>query len=137
VATVERLSPVAGHAVVALAGDLDITGCGSAGADLTAAVMAGQRLIVDLAALEFIDCSGVRALLGVQRLARQSGCDMLLAAPRPSVLRLMMLLRAADALGICASISTAVLGSGRQRHADGQPLAPPRAPRSPAAPGAG
>ena len=82
-ASVEMRTPVGGHPVVALGGDLDITGAAAAAAAVTAAAGAGQHLIIDLAALEFIDCNGIRALLGAQTLARQAGGDMLLAAAGP------------------------------------------------------
>jgi anti-anti-sigma factor len=105
--SVERRAPVGGHPVMALAGDLDIVGVAAATAAIASAVTARQRLIIDLAALEFIDCSGVRALLGVQELARQAGGDVLLAAPQAPVLRLLTLLRLADVLGAHASVAAA------------------------------
>jgi anti-anti-sigma regulatory factor len=41
----------------------------------------GQILIVDLSALDFIDCSSLGALLRVRGLARRGGGDTVLAAP--------------------------------------------------------
>jgi anti-anti-sigma regulatory factor len=38
-------------------------------------------VIVDLAALELIDCTALRALAQAQQAARQDGGDVLLAAP--------------------------------------------------------
>jgi anti-sigma B factor antagonist len=108
----EMHTPVGGHPVVALGGELDITGAAAAVAAITAAVGAGQRLIIDLAALEFIDCSGVRALLCAQRLARRAGGDVLLAAPQDPVLRLVTLLRLADVPGAHASVAAAALSAG-------------------------
>ena len=66
-----------GRAVVALRGELDIADAASVGAALTAVAARGQELIVDLAALEFIDCSGLTALLLARKRARKAashGC---------------------------------------------------------------
>ena len=70
-----------GHVVVALRGELDIADAASVMAVLAAAAAGNPRIIVDLAALEFIDCC---ALGRVRAQARQVGGDLLLAAPRAS-----------------------------------------------------
>ena len=53
-----------GHVVVALDGELDVAGVESVMAVLAAAVARDLRIIVDLAALEFIDCCALGALGG-------------------------------------------------------------------------
>jgi anti-anti-sigma factor len=58
-----------GHVVVALCGDLDVTGAAGAEAAITALVARGQHLVIDMSALDFIDCSSLGALLRVQGLA--------------------------------------------------------------------
>ena len=58
-----------GHVVVALRGDLDIIGAADAGAAITALVAPGRCLIIDMSALDFIDCGSVGALLRVEWLA--------------------------------------------------------------------
>lgn len=93
-----------GHMVVALIGELDTTDAVTA-ADAVAALAAGrQRLIIDLEALEFLDCRAVCELLGVRRSARQAGGDVLLAAPHGFVLRLLTLL---GVPGVHASVAAA------------------------------
>lgn len=78
-----------GYAVVVLRGELDITDAESA-ADAVAALAAdGQQLIVDLEALDFIDCHATGALLEVRKTARQAGGDVLrlltlIDVPRPA-----------------------------------------------------
>ena len=62
------------------AGELDVTGAADAEAAITAGVAPGQSLIIDMPALDFIDCSSLCALLRVQRLARRGGGDVVLAA---------------------------------------------------------
>jgi anti-sigma B factor antagonist len=71
-------------------GELDVTGAAYAEAAITALVAPGQSLIIDMSALDFIDCSSLGALLRVQRLARRGG-DVVLAAPQWEVLRLLAL----------------------------------------------
>jgi anti-anti-sigma factor len=62
-----------GHVVVALRGELDLVDAADVAAALAAAVAREPRIIVDLAGLEFIDCSGVAALARGRRHARQGG----------------------------------------------------------------
>ena len=77
-----------GFVVVVLRGDLDATGAADAEAAIAALVAPGQTLIIDISALDFLDCASLRALLRVQTLARRGGGDVVLAAPQPHVLRL-------------------------------------------------
>ena len=60
-----------GHFVVALYGELDIVDAASVMAVLTAAAAGNPRIIIDLAALEYIDCSSLAALGRVRAQARQ------------------------------------------------------------------
>jgi anti-anti-sigma factor len=69
-----------GHVVVALCGELDVVDAADAAAAVSAVAGGGRRVIVDLSGLVFIDCGALGALLGVQRLARQAGGDVVLAA---------------------------------------------------------
>jgi anti-sigma B factor antagonist len=105
----------AGHVVVALRGELDVTGAADAEAAVTALVAPGRSLIVDLSALDFIDCSSLSALLRVQRLARCAGGDVVLAAPRRQALRLLALTGKDDAFGLHASVEDAVVSIGSRQ----------------------
>jgi anti-sigma B factor antagonist len=80
-----------GHVVVALCGELDYVYAADAEAAITALTGPGQSLIVDMSALDFMDCSSLSVFLRVQRLARQSGGDMVLAAPQRQPRRLLAL----------------------------------------------
>jgi|HubBroStandDraft_2_1064218.scaffolds.fasta_scaffold174541_2 anti-sigma B factor antagonist len=93
-----------GHVVVALIGVLDTTDAVPAAAALMALVPGGQELILDLEALEFIDCHAVHEMLGVRQSARQAGGDVLLAAPRGLVLRVLTLIGVS---GVQASVAAA------------------------------
>ena len=68
-----------GHIVAALSGELDAVNAADGVAAITAIMTPGQCLIVDMTALEFIDCCALRALLAVREVARQEGGDLLLA----------------------------------------------------------
>ena len=52
-----------GFVVVVLRGDLDVTGAADAEAAIAALVVPGQTLIIDISALDFMDCASLRALL--------------------------------------------------------------------------
>jgi anti-sigma B factor antagonist len=104
-----------GHVVVALCGELDVTGVTAAEAATTALVVRGQNLIIDMSAVEFIDCSATGALLRVQGLARRGGGDVVLAAPQPLVRRLLALSGNDEAFWVQASVDAAVAGIARRR----------------------
>jgi anti-anti-sigma factor len=71
----------AGHAMAAVRGELDIVSSPDAISAIASVTMRRRVVIVELSELEFIDCSALGALLTLQRRARQSGRDVLLAAP--------------------------------------------------------
>ena len=97
-----------GHVVVALNGDLDVVNAESVMAVLAAAVARDLRIIVDLAALEFIDCCALGTLGRVRAQARQAGGDLLLAAPRGPVRRILALTGLIDVFSVHASVEDAV-----------------------------
>jgi hypothetical protein len=70
-------------------------------------VARGPQIIVDLAGLEFIDSSGVAVLVRGRNLARQAGGDLLLAAPRQQVLRVLTLTRLVDVFPVHATVAAA------------------------------
>jgi anti-sigma B factor antagonist len=113
-----KTSACDGHVVVALRGELDITDAAGAEAAITALVARGQYLIIDMSALDFIDCSSLGALLRVQGQARAGGRDVVLAAPQPHVQRLLALTGTDEAFCVQASVAAAVAGiaSRRRRH---------------------
>ena len=104
-----------GRVVVALRGELDVTGAAVAEASITALVVPGQSLIIDMSALDFIDCASLCALLRVQGLARQAGGDVVLAAPQRHALRLLVLTGKDDAFWVHASVAAAVVSIRSRR----------------------
>ena len=110
-----KISARGGCVVVALRGDLDVIGAADAEAAITALMTRGQSLVIDMSALDFIDCSSLGTLLRVQRLARGGG-DVALAAPQPHVRRLLALTGADEVFQVHPSVAAAVARlAGRQR----------------------
>ncbi len=103
-----------GHVVVALCGELDVVDAASVMAVLAAASARDPRIIVDLAALEFIGCCALGALGRVRAQARQPRGDLLLAAPRGQVRRIL-------ALTVLIDVASSTLAWRR-------PCGPPDAP---------
>jgi anti-sigma B factor antagonist len=101
-----------GHAVVALRGDLDVVDAAAVAAALTAVAVREPKIIVDLAGLEFIDSSGVAALVRGRRQARQAGGSLTLAAPQQDVMRVLAVTRLVDAFSVYATAEEAASGAG-------------------------
>jgi anti-anti-sigma factor len=97
-----------GHVVVALDGELDVVDAAGVMAVLAAAAAGNPRIIVDLAALEFIDCCALGVLGRVRAQARQAGGDLLLAAPRGPVQRILALTGLIGVFSVHASVEQAV-----------------------------
>jgi anti-anti-sigma factor len=92
-----------GTAVLRLAGELDV-----ATADLLRERIRDllghgtevRRLVLDLAGLEFLDVTGLGALLEAHRKLGAVGGTLALRRPRPMVLRMLNLLHLEDALQV-------------------------------------
>ncbi len=78
-----------GYAVPTARRELDVTSSAGVKSAIAALTARHPVVIVELSAVEFMDCGVLGALLRVQRLARQGGGDVLLAAPVAMVLRLL------------------------------------------------
>ena len=66
--------------------------------------------VVDLAGLEFIDCSGITVLARGRKLAQHAGGELRLAAPRFRVLRVLTLTRLTDVIPSMPALRTMPLG---------------------------
>src|SRR5215471_2595037 len=84
-----------GVAVIGFSGRLDLLSASEAREKIAEAVAEGHhRLVVDLAYVSFLDSSGLGALVGGLKVARQAGGDLRIARPTEqitSVLKLTML----------------------------------------------
>ncbi|HSZ41154.1 MAG TPA: STAS domain-containing protein [Trebonia sp.] len=76
-------------------------------------VLRGVLDVVDLAGLAFMDSSGVAALVHGRKQARSAGDELLLAAPRPPVQRVLALTRLLDVFRVCASVDEAARSVSR------------------------
>src|SRR5258706_15401165 len=106
-----------GQAVVALRGELDVADAASVAAALAAVAARAPEIVVDLAGLEFIDSSGVAALVLARVQARHAGGDLLLAAPQDQVLRVLAVIRLAEVFSVHASVHEAAGSAARSRRA--------------------
>jgi anti-sigma B factor antagonist len=106
-----------GKAVVALRGELDVADAASVAAALVAVAARAPEIIVDLAGLEFIDSSGLAALVLARVQARRAGGDLLLAAPHDQVLRVLAVTRLAEVFSVHVSVDEAAGSAGRSRRA--------------------
>jgi anti-anti-sigma factor len=95
------------HVIVTLSGELDMADSAEVGAALMAAAAGRKNTVVDLAGLVFIDCSGAAALARAQRLVRQAGGNLLLAAARPRIELVFELSRLIDVASVHASVDQA------------------------------
>jgi len=73
----------------------------------------GRNIIVDLEGLEFIDSSGVAAVVRARQHARRAGRDLLLAAPQQQVLRMLAITRLIDVFTVHACVDEAAGIAGR------------------------
>jgi anti-sigma B factor antagonist len=101
-----------GHVVVALRGELDLLYAPAVATALGDLAARRPRIIVDLARLEFIDAGGIAALARGRRHARNAGGDLLLAAPRRAVRRVLTIIWGADGFAIHASVAEAAASAG-------------------------
>jgi anti-sigma B factor antagonist len=112
-----------GQLVVTLRGQLDIAEAAGVAAALAAVAAREPQIIVDLAALQFIDSSGVAALVRGRNLARRAGGELLLAAPQQQVLLVLTLTRLIDVFPLHATVDEA---AGSFRRVAAVPVLPMR-----------
>ena len=101
-----------GQVVVTLRGQLDMAEAAGVAAALAVVAAREPRIIVDLAGVDFIDSSGLAALVRGRNLARQAGGELLLAAPQQQVLQVLTLTRLIDVFPVHATVAEAA-GSRR------------------------
>lgn len=112
----------AGQVVVALSGELDVTDAVRIGALITTVAIRVPWLIVDLAALKFTDCAGMRALAAAAKEARRAGGCLVLAAPGPLALRVLYLTGLMTGVPMYSSAEEAAWIASPQRAARPVPL---------------
>jgi anti-sigma B factor antagonist len=68
---------------------LDLAGVPDLRSQLAALVAEGGRVTIDLSELSFIDSTGLGLMLGTQRTAAETGCEVVFRRPQPAVRRLL------------------------------------------------
>jgi anti-sigma B factor antagonist len=88
-------------AIVAVAGEVDLATVPELRSTLSRVIASPhQEVVVDLAAVDFMDASGVGALVGAAAEAARRGVRFRLDAPSPSVARVLDLARLDGSLGL-------------------------------------
>lgn len=120
-----------GCVVVDVRGEVDLGSARVLGRHLSL-VLARQApaTILDLSGLAFLDCAGLRVLLSVSWHAAAYGGSLVLAAPRPIVVKLLRVTGADRHLAIVPTVAEALTADRTRPGAEGRPRAgPTRCPR--------
>ncbi|MBO9534434.1 MAG: STAS domain-containing protein [Solirubrobacteraceae bacterium] len=105
------LEPSNDSMIVALSGRLDYATAPDLRATLSRSIHDGNtRLILDLGRVPFIDSSGLGALVGGLKQARDAGGDLRIARPLPEVLDILALMRLDRILEPYPSLADALHG---------------------------
>jgi anti-anti-sigma factor len=123
--SVELLARVCGGHVVVLRGELDTADAESTASAVAELAEGGQQLIIDLEALEYIDCHALSGLLRARETARRAGGDVLLAAPHGLVLRLLTLVGVPGVVASASAVAAGTAGRGGARCARELPVRRP------------
>jgi anti-sigma B factor antagonist len=100
--------------VFELIGSLDIATSPTVRAALTSASERGShRLIVDLTAVDFLDSTGLGALIGGQRRAKEFGGEVRLVAKEGQILRLLRITGLLKVFAVYPTLEDAV-GNGQR-----------------------
>jgi anti-sigma B factor antagonist len=104
---------MAGHTVLSVAGDLDIATTAALRIEIAKVLSATTApVIIDLSGVSFCDASGLALLVGTQRRARLDGRTVVLAGPRPNVLKLLHITGLDRAFSVHPTLAAAQLGAG-------------------------
>jgi anti-sigma B factor antagonist len=79
------------HIIVALAGEIDLYTAPRLQAELSSVLTATgpAMIVVDMSAVDFCDSTGMNVLLAAHRLAAERGGELVLAAPRPALRKIL------------------------------------------------
>jgi anti-anti-sigma factor len=92
--------------IVELAGEIDISTAHLLD-DAFASLSPDQRVVADLCDVEFMDSTGLRALIQFANRARESGGQLSVVATHPAVLRLLEITNVAQAIPVFKSLKDA------------------------------
>jgi anti-sigma B factor antagonist len=79
-----------GRIIVSLGGEIDLYTAPRLHGELDSVLASGPaQIVVDMSGVEFCDSTGMNVLLGAYRRARELGGDLELAAPRPTIRKIL------------------------------------------------
>lgn len=93
------------YTVIALSGDVDLQHSPQARKQILHHVRGGAHVLIDLAAVRYIDSSGVASLVEGFQLAREQGCTFGLAGVSDTALQVLHLARLDKVFAIRPSIT--------------------------------
>jgi anti-sigma B factor antagonist len=103
------LSVGTAHALVAVAGECDITTAPQLLDTLSTQIAGAERLVVvDLSDLRYLDLAGIRALLAARNALARHGRSLALAAPQRPVARMLELTRAGHLIPTYRNVAEAL-----------------------------
>ncbi|MEU7001529.1 STAS domain-containing protein [Nonomuraea sp. NPDC046570] len=80
----------AGHALVEIAGEIDLYTAPRLQAEFTRLLQDGpNRVVIDMSAVEFCDSTGMNVLLSALKRVKEQGGALDVAAPRPAVRKIL------------------------------------------------
>jgi anti-sigma B factor antagonist len=98
--------------VVTLTGDIDIQTASQLRERLADLPPETRVVVVDLSAVEFLDSSGVGALVGAAAAMRETGGSLRLACPPPRVQKVFRISRLAEVIPIYDDVEDATRSAG-------------------------
>ncbi len=112
-----RVQREAGHALVTVAGEIDIATVNQLEEKLSALAVSERPLVADLGQVSFIDAAGLRALGRAAKLAAAHSGKMHVVCGRPQILRLFELTGLDDRI----SVTDTLAGALESLHEDAGP----------------
>lgn len=98
--------------VITLAGDIDLQTAPQLREQLASLPSEARIVVVDLGAVEFLDSSGVGALVGAAAAMRAAGGSLRLACPPPRVQKVFRISRLAEVIPIYHDVDEAARTAG-------------------------
>jgi anti-sigma B factor antagonist len=101
-----------GRVILGLHGELDIAAAPQLGAEIARAQSesGSEAIVLDLADLQFIDSSGLRAILTAHERAREAGRELAVTPGGPQVARLLEIAGVGGILRLVPSADAALTG---------------------------
>lgn len=97
-----------------LVGSLDVATAPTVRASLLEAADRGDhQLVVDLTRVEFLDSTGLGALIGAQRRAKEAGGEIRLLVPDGQILRLLRITGLLKVFGVYSSLEDALAAKNK------------------------